>query len=112
MLNIFSISQKFHTKTSQRLKALHSESYPNVWKHFDEMKSGITSIRTFGAQKYFTEEYYKKMDLQTDIDYCMSTSGRYFRVFTTLLNALIIFLVSILIILKRDQLSVLTVAFV
>jgi ABC-type multidrug transport system fused ATPase/permease subunit len=101
----FYYSQKFYSKTTQQLNVLNLHSYPLVYNHISETISGITTIRTYGSQNAFINEYRKRMDTSNCISYYISTSSRWLGFCTSLLNGIIILFSSFIITLSNSKIS-------
>jgi ATP-binding cassette subfamily C (CFTR/MRP) protein 1 len=70
-----------------------------------ESATGITSIRAFNAQNFFIKEYNKRIDINTNINYLISSANRWLGIWTSFLNSIILFSACILVITNFGTIS-------
>jgi len=70
-----------------------------------ESAIGITSIRAFNAQNVFIKEYNKRIDINTNINYLISSTNRWLGIWTSFLNSIILFSACILVITNFGTIS-------
>jgi ATP-binding cassette subfamily C (CFTR/MRP) protein 4 len=74
---IFYYLLKFYLKTSREVKRLEAKTRSPLYTFLSESLDGLVTIRAFGAQKRFLEEFSARLDLNTRAFYAFIFTARW-----------------------------------
>jgi len=103
-ISIYTI-QKFYLRTSRQLRFLDLELKSPLYTHFDEMLSGLASIRAFGWQRFLQDKAKELLDRSQRPFYLLFAVQRWLTLVLDLVVAAIATLLIILVVALRGKLS-------
>lgn len=96
---------KVYLKSSRELTRLESISRSPMLNHFKETLSGVKFVRVFDQTDNFIQKNQEKIDANTRINYSLSGSQQWMRLYLSLLSSLLKIGLYFLAILFRDTIS-------
>ncbi|KAJ2557112.1 hypothetical protein EV175_001548, partial [Coemansia sp. RSA 1933] len=92
----------YYLAASRELKRLESNSMSPLLSLFGELILGVSTIRAFGAKKYYIKEAVNRIGMHNRSDYLLSSTNRWLSIRIDVAGAMVLFSSALFIIMSLD----------